>query len=446
MNLPTYHRSQDTGLQWLGAMPSHWQAKRLKWACRVIPSSVDKKSYDGEVLVRLCNYTDVYYHDLITDDLPFMVATASPEQIDKFGLRPGDTIITKDSETANDIAVSAFVPETLQDVVCGYHLAIVRPMSGVNGAFIKRLFDTSYARSCFELLATGFTRVGLAKYELDNIVFPFPPLDEQTQIANFLDSEISKLDVAVREQRRLIELLVEKRRAAIARAVTKGLDSMAPMKSSEIEWLGEVPKHWTITRIANLYRESSETGRAELPILSVSIHHGVSDQELDDDELDRKVTRSEDRSKYKRVAPGDLAYNMMRAWQGAFGAVTVEGMVSPAYVVARPTQTIETGFVEHLLRTPQAIEQMRRYSRGVTDFRLRLYWDEFKNIQLALPPPEEARAICDYISKVDSDFRVTKAVCERSISLIEERKTALISEAITGVFNVCHQVATREVA
>ena len=188
------------------------------------------------------------------------------------------------------------------------------------------------------------------------------------------------------KQKRLIELLKEKRQAVISHAVTKGLDPNAPMKNSGVEWLGEVPEHWDVLRLGTLFREAADEGVDDLPILSVSIHHGVSDAELDEQELDRKVSRSEDRSKYKRVQPGDLAYNMMRAWQGGFGAVRVRGMVSPAYVVARPIADFATEFIEHLLRTPRAVEEMRRRSHGVTDFRLRLYWEEFKTIHIGLPP------------------------------------------------------------
>lgn len=218
----------------------------------------------------------------------------------------------------------------------------------------------------------------------------------------------------------------------ISRAVTQGLNPHARMKPSGVEWLGEVPEHWTIDRIANLFREVSEPGTEDLPILSVSIHHGVSDKEIDEDDMDRKVARSDDRSKYKKVQPGDLVYNMMRAWQGGFGTVTVPGMVSPAYVVARPKKPMETAYIEHLLRTPQAIEQMRRHSRGVTDFRLRLYWDEFKNIRVALPPQEEARAICLKISEMEDN----SAACERLIALLQERRSALISAAVTGQIDV----------
>ncbi|MCA9172535.1 MAG: restriction endonuclease subunit S, partial [Planctomycetales bacterium] len=177
-------------------------------------------------------------------------------------------------------------------------------------------------------------------------------------------------------------------------------------KESGVEWLARIPEHWNVRRVGSLYRQVTEEGDHDLPILSVSIHHGVSDREFDEDELDRKVTRSDDRSKYRKVEPGDLVYNMMRAWQGGFGTVAVSGLVSPAYVVARPITDLSTSYVELLLRTPQAIEQMRRLSQGVTDFRLRLYWDKFKAISIPLPPLPEQRAIASFLdretSKIDS--------------------------------------------
>ncbi|MDD3577185.1 MAG: restriction endonuclease subunit S, partial [Halothiobacillus sp.] len=252
----------------------------------------------------------------------------------------------------------------------------------------------------------------------------------------FLDRETAKIDELVAEQQRLMELLKEKRQAVISHAVTKGLNPDAPMKPSGIEWLGDVPAHWEVSRIANVFREVAEPGTEELPILSVSIHHGVSDKEIDEKDMDRKVTRSDDRSKYKQVSPGDLVYNMMRAWQGGFGTVTVSGMVSPAYVVARPLHKIETMYIEHLLRTPQAIEQMRRHSRGVTDFRLRLYWDEFKNIRVALPPQDEVIAICSKIENMEERFNTMTSACEESINLLQERRTALISATVTGQIDV----------
>ncbi len=322
---------------------------------------------------------------------------------------------------------------------------ILKPSSDYDPQYLVYQLSTSAYLSFIEVVARGGTRDRISRSMLGNVQLVVPPITEQSLIAAFLDRETARIDGLVVEQRKLIELLKEKRQAVISHAVTKGLNPHAAMKCTGIEWLGEVPEHWEVTRLANLFREMAEPGIDELPVLSVSIHHGVSDTELDDEELDRTVTRSDDRSKYKRVMPDDLVYNMMRAWQGGFGTVGVEGMVSPAYIVARPRKQLSTTYVENLLRTPQAIEQMRRHSRGVTDFRLRLYWDEFKNLKIALPPQHEAIEICNHITSMDQTFNAISAVSEEAIALLRERRSALISAAVTGKIDV-RQLAESEAA
>ena len=209
MSFPRYPKYKDSGVEWLGEVPEHWGVERLKKISRVFPSNVDKKSNEGEAQVLLCNYTDVYYNERIIASMEFMSATATDDQIAKFTLRAGDTIITKDSETADDIAVAAYVPDDLPGVVCGYHLSMVRPREGVSGAFVKRLFDSTYAKSCFAVRANGLTRVGLSQYEIDNVDMPVPSSAEQSAIAAFLDRETAKIDDLIAEQQRLIELLKE---------------------------------------------------------------------------------------------------------------------------------------------------------------------------------------------------------------------------------------------
>ncbi len=436
MSFPRYENYKDSGVEWLGDVPEHWDVKRLKQVCEVFPSNVDKKTYENETPVLLCNYTDVYYNENITPQIDFMAATASADQIKKFTLRGGDTIITKDSETADDIAIAAYVPQDMPGVICGYHLSMIRPREATCGAFMKRLFDSIYVKSCCAVYANGLTRVGLGQYALDNLEMPFPPKSEQQTIAAFLDCETAKIDALITEQQRLIELLKEKRQAVISHAITTGLNPDVPMKDSGVEWLGEVPEHWETVRLGALFKETAEPGNDELPVLSVSIHNGVSDREFEDDELERKVVRSEDRSKYKRVKVGDLVYNMMRAWQGGFGTVVVPGMVSPAYVVARPTRQIRADFIEQLLRTQQAVEELRRNSRGVTDFRLRLYWSEFKPIKVALPSIKEQHDIMEFLDRETAKFDELTTEAERAINFLQEHRMALISAAVTGKIDV----------
>jgi len=249
VSLPCYPKYKASGVEWLGEVPAHWQVRRLKHVCEALPSNVDKKSHDGEQSVLLCNYTEVYYNDRITADLPFMSASASTDQIEKFTLRVGDTVITKDSETADDIAVSAYVPTDLPGVVCGYHLSIIRPQVPSCGPFVKRLFDSAYSKATVAVKANGLTRVGLSQYDIDNIQWPWPPPEEQTAITRFLDRETSKIDDLISEQQRLVELLKEKRQAVISHEVTKGLNPDAPMKPSGVEWVGNAPAHWQIVRL-----------------------------------------------------------------------------------------------------------------------------------------------------------------------------------------------------
>ena len=312
------------------------------------------------------------------------------------------------------------------------HIHVLRPAPAVLGQFlVHALNSTDYAA-----FIQGSTRDKLTQSAMAAIPIPLPGVDEQAAVVEFLHRETTKIDALVEEQKRLIGLLREKRQAVILQAVTKGLDSDVPMKSSGVEWLGEVPAHWQLSRLANLYSDTDERGNDELPVLTVSIHDGVSDDELDEAELDRKVTRSDDKTKYKRVQAGDLVYNMMRAWQGGFGTVTVDGMVSPAYVVARPRTPFPTAFIESILRTPNAIEEMRGRSRGVTDFRLRLYWEEFKEIVVPLPPKDEVEAILGRLARLNAHYAGTIDAAEDCIAILGERRSALVSAAVTGKIDV----------
>ena len=218
-------KMKDSGIEWIGEVPAHWEVKKLKFVARVQPSNVDKKSKENEERIRLCNYTDVYYNEEITADLPFMKATASDAQIRKFMLKKGDIIITKDSEDPNDIAVPAYVPQDLQGVVCGYHLALLRPKDGTFGGYLKRVMDSRYARSFFATRANGITRYGLGIYAISNFILPIPPTQaEQKEIADYLDRETERIDALVETCETAIGLLKERRTALISAAVTGKID------------------------------------------------------------------------------------------------------------------------------------------------------------------------------------------------------------------------------
>lgn len=203
---------------------SHWRLCRLKDVANIFASNVDKKTYDDGVQVRLCNYVDVYYNDRIVNELPFMEATASLQEIKKFQLKSGWVIATKDSESASDIGIAAYVEKDLPGVVCGYHLAILEPSKDLNGLFLKYFLDCSETKIQLAQRATGLTRVGLGKNDFGTLRIQLPPLEEQVSIAQEITAECERIDRLGIQTDELIAKLQERRRALINSAVTGKID------------------------------------------------------------------------------------------------------------------------------------------------------------------------------------------------------------------------------
>ena len=214
---------KPSGVEWIGEIPRHWKVNRLKYVAKILPSNVDKHIYPDEIQVRLCNYTDVYYNDYITVDTVLEKGSCKEREFTKFALRKGDVIITKDSETPDDIGVPTFVKDNLDNVVCGYHLTMIRPLA-CRGEFIFRFIQSDRTRRYFELESNGITRYGLGKSSIENLFLPIPPDSEQWQITNSLDQKTQQIDKLITAEHRKIELLKEYRQSLISEAVTGKID------------------------------------------------------------------------------------------------------------------------------------------------------------------------------------------------------------------------------
>ena len=218
-----YAAYKESGVEWLGEVPEHWEVKRLKELGKIQNSNVDKKTHPDEKAVRLCNYVDVYKHEFINSRLlqEFMLATADESEIKKFAVKQNDVLITKDSETADDIAIPALVTETLIGVLYGYHLAQIRTNSKkLFGPYLFRLFQSNSYNSRFEVSAKGITRVGLGQSAISDALTPVPPLPEQTSIAAYLDTKTAQIDRIVSTINTQIDKLKELRKTLINDVVT----------------------------------------------------------------------------------------------------------------------------------------------------------------------------------------------------------------------------------
>ena len=421
-------------LAWIDQLPNNWEAKPLRSAADYVVSNVDKVPDDDEIPVRLCNYTDVYNNEFITLALDFMQATASEAEISKFGVAVDDVIITKDSESWDDIGVSALVRETAGDLVCGYHLALLRPLKQkMDGAFLFRCLQAKPVRVQLELAANGVTRFGIPKSKIGKTRLPVPPLAQQRAIADYLDRETARLDALVAAKERVLGLLAEKRRALITRAVTRGLDPRTPLRDSGIPWLGEIPAKWKTRRAAWLFRERDERGEPDLPLLKISINSGVVLREFSEKRIESTAA---DFNTYKVARQGDVVFNKMRMWQGAVGVAPQDGLVSPDYVVATPTGTLSPQYAGLLFRIDKFSAECARRSHGIVWDRLRLYWGGFRDIRLPLPPADTQKEIADYIVEATAKLDVLGFATERTIALLKERRAALIGAAVTGQIGV----------
>lgn len=419
---------------WQREVPPNWNVRPLRSVAEYAVSNVDKIPSEDELPVRLCNYTDVYNNETIHLGMEFMAGTATQAEIDKFRLLADDVVITKDSESWDDIAIPALVTETADDLVCGYHLAMIRPdPEKLDGAFLFRCLQSKTLRIQLELAANGITRFGIPKNSIGSMALPVPPKPIQWAIAQFLDRETADIDALIAAKQRLLELLAEKRRAIVAEAIMRGLNPAVRLRPSGIDWLGDIPAHWEVRRIATLFTQRDERSQPELPLLEVSINSGVIVREFSNDKIEGTAS---DFNTYKVARRGDIAFNKMRMWQGAVGVAPDDGLVSPDYTVAEAASCLRPEYAGLLFRTDSFSAECGRNSQGITWDRLRLYWDGFRDIFMPLPPLAEQDAILEAVRAETAKIDRLRAATEHSITLLKERRGALIAATVTGQIDI----------
>ena len=208
----------------------------------------------------------------------------------------------------------------------------------------------------------------------------------------------------------------------------EGLRPYPATKDSVLPWLAKIPTHWEVRRNGRLFGPRRETGFPDLPILEVSIRTGVRIRNMENGARKQEMA---DRSKYQRAARGDIAYNMMRMWQGAVGIAPEDGLVSPAYVVARPFPETDAAYYAYLFRTAAYMREIDTFSRGIVPDRNRLYWELFKQMPSAYPPLDEQRLIVRFLDWYGAQTAKLIRAKKQTIALLSEQKQAIIHRAVT---------------
>ncbi len=311
---------------------------------------------------------------------------------------------------------------------CNQGCFLLTKVDGVDERFYY--YALIHLRPALEALGRGSTFMELSADDLRSVPLPFPSAANQHLIADYLDRETARIDGLIAEKQRMLALLEEKRIALISRVVTRGLDPYAQLKPSGQIWLGAIPMHWVVERAKNLFAvrdERSVDGTEEL--LTVSHITGVTSRS----QKDVNMFEAADKTGYKRCLRDDLAINTLWAWMGAMGISPLEGIVSPDYHVYTSNGRLLPEYVELLCRSRPFTAEVSRWSKGVWSSRLRLYPENFFEMRLPVPPPDEQRAIFDAVQADQRRGASLRAALEESVALATERRAALITAAVTGL-------------
>lgn len=411
-------------------------ARRLKQVANVTVSNVDKKSVEGERAVRLCNYTDVYYNERITPDLPFMDATATTDQLASFNLRAGDVLITKDSETADDIALPAYVAEDMPGVLCGYHLAILRPLPGTNGRYLYWALTSRSSREQFSASATGVTRFGLRYEAFGDVVVPLPSLQQQRFVADYLDAETARIDALIARNQHMNELLDERFESVVFHAITRGASHERPLKASGLSWIEKIPLGWgTPTVSANfdlqlgkMLNGEAAAGSDQYPYLR---NTNLQWDRFDLDNLVSMHFDEADRRRYE-LRRGDL----LVCEGGEVGRAAVwNGEVSNCYFQkaihrVRPRGNANSRYLMYCLRA--AAKRLVFSVEGNLSTIVHLTGEQLRAHRFPWPPAEEQATIVERLDETSGWTIKVKDSLSQQIKLLAEHRQELIAAAVTG--------------
>ena len=404
VGMEKYDSYKDSGVQWLGQIPSHWRAVRLKRICNM-KSGDNLTSNDiadeGTYPVYGANGFRGYYHDYNKNGKFLLVG--------RQGALAGNVHRVDGMFWATDHAVVTSISPQ-QDMDYMFYALISMTLN-------QYAFDTA-------------AQPGLAVSKILLLSCPLPPLHEQQAIVSYLDGKCGKIDQLLENKAKELELLAEMKQRVIADAVTKGLNPDATMKESGIPWLPQIPEHWEASKVSTHFRQRNEkVSDKDYPALSVS-KQGITPQ------LENVALSNAEGNSRRLVRIGDYAVNSRSDRKGSCGVSKYEGSVSLITIVLEP-RNIYGGYVHFLFRSTPWVEEFYRNGRGIVADLWTTNYQMMKGMYLPIPPIDEQKAIVAYIEDHVAKIDTLAQKLQQEIDSIKEYKQRLILDVVTGQIKVC---------
>ncbi|WP_458736894.1 restriction endonuclease subunit S [Pseudomonas chlororaphis] len=435
MSLPIFSAYKYSGCRRLGVVPEHWTVV----PCRAIVDHCVVKNEGGKIIEYLSLMANI---GVIRYEEKGDIGNKKPDDLSKCKVvKKGDLVINSMNYGIGSYGLSSL------DGVCSPVYIVLDPRDDIiTERFSLRIFEEKEFQAFAQSFGNGILahRSAIGWDDLKNIKVALPPLPEQAQIARFLDHETACIDALIEEQQRLIELLKEKRETVISHAVTKGLDPMVPTKVSGVGWLGEVPAHWTVSPLKFLVEEkvAGPYGASLTKAMYTSSGYRVYGQQqviLDDFSIGDYYISEEKFSEMQRyvIFPGDVLVSVM----GTIGRVSVvpleiqTGIINPRLVRYKFMQSrVAPEFVKILLMSLRYQSRLREESQGSTMEGLNMVI--LGDLPLVLPPLDTQRSIVAFVKNYDSSFNELVSQAASAVDFLQERRSALISAAVTGKVDV----------
>jgi type I restriction enzyme S subunit len=432
MNLtawPRYGSYKDSGEGWIEHVPAHWEARKLK-------QLFQEKRHRSNLAL---NCGAISFGEVVEkDDERIPLATkASYQEVLK-----GEFLVNPLNLNYDLKSLRIGLSDINVVVSAGY--IVLQAKGEMDKRYFKYLLHR-YDVANMKLLGSG-VRQTISFNHIANSILVTPPLPEQRAISAFLDYKCAKVGEAVRIKEEQITLLRERRQILIQQAVTRGLNPSAPMKDSGIDWIGQIPVHWSLDPVrANfLFRNEKNNPVKTEHILSLSIAHGVTPYS---EEGRGGNKRKDDLSAYKLAYPGDIVLNSMNVIVGAVGLSKFFGAISPVYYALYAARSdVNVAFYDYIFSNMGFQKGLLRYGKGImmklsgtgqlNTIRMKISQDDLKNLPLPTPPIEEQVAIVDFISASSKKIEEGIAIKQEQIAALKEYKNSLINAAVTGKIKV----------